>query len=186
MDVKGRINPESHSGHLFFVALTGERSRLIMNSSLKAKGDTSPFILSAVRKTKHQSGHSFKSCHFHSGGKFRKAISSLDDDGVIVYHTTPYTPSPNKLAERTNGIIISPFLTVLGQSKLPVKKWREAVEYEAQAKKIVPHSKRRRFSILSYLENILLMSGTSALLAALPGPMKCQLACSIFESAVKI
>lgn len=113
VDVKGNINPDSHSIHGSFVALTVERSRLVMDSSLKAKGGVCRFILSAVRLIECHSGNTVKSRHFDGGGEFQKEMISLNDESVIVGTTKPYTSFSSGLAERRNGIILSLALTSL-------------------------------------------------------------------------
>ena len=103
------------------MTIVDEHSRFINVCPLRSKADASGELMKFVRYFERQTGHLVKVLHTDGGTEFNRAIADLEDRGVEIHPTTPYTAASNGLAGRSHQAILTLARTCLSQAKLPFK-----------------------------------------------------------------
>ena len=141
VDTKGAHETDSAHGHKYFVTITEEHSRFVAVRPIKSKSDAAPAVKRFVRYFEKQTGQVVKKIHTDGGTEFRRALLYLEDSGVQVSITTPYTPESNGLVERAHQTIVANARTCLQQAKLPEMYWDYAVRHVVDCRNAIPNDR---------------------------------------------
>lgn len=128
-DTKGKVETEYIHGYSYFLTITEEQTRFVAVRSLKWKADAAESIIRFVKYFERQTGYNVKNIHRDDGSSFLRALSTLEELGVKISITTPYTPGPNGLVERTQQTILFNACTCLRQFSHPDLYWSYAVRH---------------------------------------------------------
>lgn len=139
-DLVGRVNPASHEGYEYFLTIIDELTRYAEIVPLRTKSEASAALLRFMKRFERQTSERLKSLHIDGGSECSKARTHFESEGVRVTTSTPYAPSSNGLAERTQGVLLSLARTCLIEANIPLKYWVEALQHVTKARNLVPHS----------------------------------------------
>lgn len=122
-------NVPSFSGGRYFATFIDDYSRMTFVYILKTKGE----IFSAFQNYKHlaetQTGRKIKCINMDNAKEnvSRQFRKFLEDSGIRLVTTIPYTPQQNHVAERANRSIVEKVRCMLSESGLDQRFWAEAV-----------------------------------------------------------
>lgn len=92
----------------------------------------------------NQTGLCIKKMVNHNGGEYlsEEFKRMLEDNGIIMSLTAPYTPQQNPVAEVGNRTTTEKARTLLKQAGLPAEFWAEAISTAVDLENITPISSR--------------------------------------------
>ena len=132
-DVCGPFRVQGSSGALYFMTVVDDFSRLIWIRFMPDKKEV--FSLFRAYKTWAENalsaaGHRIKRVRMDGGGEYASTVFTrwLDQQGVEIERTTPYTPSQNGVAERVNRTLANLTRSMMIAAQLPHKYWVEAAQ----------------------------------------------------------
>lgn len=70
----------------------GEFTRFVAVRPIRSNSDASEEVLRLIRYFEKKSSHTVEKIHTDGGYEFRKALEHLEDEGLEISVTTPYTP----------------------------------------------------------------------------------------------
>ncbi|MBW0573313.1 hypothetical protein O181_113028, partial [Austropuccinia psidii MF-1] len=103
-DLLGRISPPSLGGAKYYLKLTDDYSRFKMVYIIKNKYDTFDAIKHFLNEVKQKHGTKVKIPVNNNGGEYlsRQLQNLLEENGIKMILTTPYSPQHNPISERGN------------------------------------------------------------------------------------
>jgi transposase InsO family protein len=103
-DVSGPL-PRSRSGCKHTVPFIDEHSRYVTMFAIKCKSEVLTWFKAFKREFERQNETKINVIHSENRGEFTLVAKFAARNGIVVYHSAPYTPQANGIAERTNRTI---------------------------------------------------------------------------------
>lgn len=127
-DVKGPIHPTCN-GSRYFVTFIHDKSRYAKVFAIKTRDEVLSCAIKAMaffeRQGSHDSGLCVKEIVFDGAKEYlSKAMTdAIEQRGIIISPSPPYTPQLNGVAESFNGVIYDIMSTMLHNARLPKSMW---------------------------------------------------------------
>ncbi|KAJ3479322.1 hypothetical protein NLI96_g9143 [Meripilus lineatus] len=130
-DIWGPARTTSIHGNTYFITFTDAASRFTAVYFMKSRATAFDRFKQYKNFIKLQSGKDLKKLRVDNAkeyveGNFRKF---LDDEGIVLEATAPYSPPQNGVAERLNRTLIEHSRAMLIAKNLPTFLWEDAVAY---------------------------------------------------------
>ncbi len=140
-DVCGPITPPSVSGNKYFVTFTDDYSGFSYLYLIKSKDEVATTIKDFFALAENQTGLAVQKFRCDNGMEFTgaKVKRFLQQKGVVLQTSTPYTPAQNGVAERLNRTLMEKVRCMLAESGLPKRMWGEAVSTACYLKNLTTH-----------------------------------------------
>jgi len=128
-DVCGPMSVPSVQGARYFVTFKDENTGYRVAYFIKHKSDVLDCFKVYNSKIKNKFGHFVKVLHVDNGTEYANYDFKqyLEENGIEVEFTAPYTPQQNGRAERDNRTIVESARSMLFNTKLSRCLWAEAV-----------------------------------------------------------
>ena len=139
-DVWGPARTESIGGYRYFITFTDAKTRRTMTYF----GKTKNIVLEKFRYYKSfvetQTGKRLKKLRVDNGKEYvNKAMEDyLQEEGILLETTAPYSPAQNGIAERLNRTLVERARAMLIAKSLPKFLWAEAIAYATYLKNRSP------------------------------------------------
>lgn len=117
----GKIKQPSIHGENYLVTVADEFSRFVYAKPNKHESAGSETVVRYRKWFERQTESSVKDVRTDGGKEISRGSFQLDPDDVEIDFTSAYSPAPNGLVERTQGIILNATRILLSESKLPLK-----------------------------------------------------------------
>ena len=127
-DVCGPFQEASIGGSRFYLCLKDDCSKFRRVFFLKQKSEVAACLKTFLHEAK-TAGHTVRELFCDGGGEFiNTAVQKLlNENGISMRRTTPYTPQQNGAAERENRTLVEAARSMIHAKNLPIKLWAEAV-----------------------------------------------------------
>ena len=127
-DLWGPSPISSVQGFRYYVVFIDHYSRFTWFYPLKLKSDFFSSFVMFQKLIENQLEHKIKIFQCDGGGEFISVqfLKHLQDHGIQQNMSCPYTPQQNRMAERKHRHIVELGLSMIFQSKLPLKYWLES------------------------------------------------------------
>ena len=135
----------SFTGFTYYMLLIDDYTRYSWLIPLKLKSDAYQRISEFKTFVLNQFKSNIKTFRSDCGGQFLNKLMTnmFREFGIINETSCPYTPQQNGLVERKHAHIVETTITLLQQSKMPIKFWLEAMNASMYLLNILPHSSLR-------------------------------------------
>jgi hypothetical protein len=126
-DVVGPINPIGRNGHKWAVMYTDDATRVRWIKTFKYKREAYKHTITFVLYVKTQYDANIKMIRLDGGNEYggQKLLDFLEEHGIRLEPTVPYTPEQNGVSERSNRLIFEKLRSILYDSKAPKNLWPE-------------------------------------------------------------
>ena len=124
-DVWGPAPVDSPEGYKYYLLFQDNFSRFTWIYPMKLKSEVSKIFLQFKSMAENLTNKKIKVFQVDWGGEFRPLKPLLANFGIIFQHPCPHTQSNRKI-ERKHRHITEIALTLLAQSSMPLKYWRDA------------------------------------------------------------
>ena len=127
-DLWGPSPISSVQGFRYYVVFIDHYSRFTWFYPLKLKSDFFSTFVMFQKLVENQLEHKIKIFQCDGGGEFISVqfLKHLQDHDIQQNMSCPYTPQQNRMAERKHRHIVELGLSMIFQSKLPLKYWLES------------------------------------------------------------
>ncbi|MBW0503220.1 hypothetical protein O181_042935 [Austropuccinia psidii MF-1] len=128
-DLSGRISPPSLGGANYYLKLTDDYSQFKMVYIIKNKSETFDAIKHFLNEVEQKHGTKVKILVNNNGGEYlsRQLQNLLEENGIKMILTAPYSPQQNPISERGNQTTSEKARALLHKSKLTPYFWGDAV-----------------------------------------------------------
>ena len=139
-DVWGPARTTGIHGELYYISFTDGHSEHTVVMFMKKKSEADEKIKQYREFIKTQHGKRCKAFRFDGGGEYisERLKKQLNDEGIRVEITAPYSPSQNGVAERLNRTLLERTRAMLIQHSIPKFLWPEAITYAIYLKNRSP------------------------------------------------
>lgn len=143
-DLSGLISPTSLGGHRYYFKITDSETLFKFVYLLRHKSET----LSEMKKFKtyieNQTERKIKCLVNDNGGEYTSLAFKqfLEENGIKMMLTSPYTPQQNPVAEIGNRTTVEKACALLKTAGLPSEFWGEAVATAVYLENITPIASR--------------------------------------------
>ena len=129
-DLCGPFRTAGVDGSLYFISVIDDSTRIIWGRVLQAKSEVfaSFRAYKAWAETQHP-GHRLQRVRMDGGANTLQGafLRWLDQQGIVVERTAPYTPAQNGVAERENRTLLEAMRAMMLAANLPPQYWPEAL-----------------------------------------------------------
>jgi transposase InsO family protein len=121
-------------------------SRLVTVYFMARKSNAADLLLKCINEYETQTGNRVKTVQADNGGEFTSIYlkNHLQDKGIRLQTTFPYTPEQNGIAERMNRTLTDRARTILTHASLPKKFWQHAMATAAHVTNRIPSNATSR------------------------------------------
>ena len=128
-DLCGHITPKTPGGCSYFLLVVDDHSRYMWVEVLKSKDQALDCFKKIVKRAEVESDNKLKALRTDRGGEFLSNLFSVfcDEQGIMHYTTTPYSPQQNGVVERRNQFVVEMARCMLKAMSVPARFWGEAV-----------------------------------------------------------
>lgn len=125
-DVWGPAPISSVSGFKYYVHFLDDCSRFTWIYPLKYKSEVLQAFIQFKNLVENQFNKRIKALQCDGGGEFKALNKVLQEAGIQLRESCPYTSAQNGRAERKHRHVVESGLTLLAQAKMPLQYWWEA------------------------------------------------------------
>lgn len=119
-DLWGPCPTPSHNGFIYYVTFVDAYSRFTWIYFLKTKSDLYGSFLHFKAQAELQLNTKIKMLQTDWGGEYRSLTSYLNQHGIVLRNTCPYTSQQNGIVERKHRHVVETGLTLLAQAGIPL------------------------------------------------------------------
>ena len=127
-DIWGPSPIASSSGFRYYIHFVDDYSRYTWLYPLKNKSDALQTFILFKNLVENLFDKKIKSLQSDMGGEYLSFTNFVQQHGIQVRYSCPFTSAQNGRAERKHRHIVETGLTLLAQAKIPLKYWPEAFQ----------------------------------------------------------
>ena len=129
VDICGPMPAISTQGCKYAMPIVDEFSRFTTTCFLNRKSDAADMLLLIINQYENFTGQRVHTIQADNGGEFMSKYlhQQLENKGIRMQTTIPYTPEQNGLVERMNRTLVEKARTMLHHAGLPHEHWQSAI-----------------------------------------------------------
>ena len=129
VDLCGPMHIQSLQGSRYSMPITDEYSRFVTTYFMAKKDQAADLILECIATYENVNANRVTTIQADNGGEFtsKYLMGKLQEKGIKLQTTVPYTPEQNGIAERMNRTIVDRARTLLTHAGLPIQYWQFAM-----------------------------------------------------------
>ncbi|GFX01236.1 retrovirus-related Pol polyprotein from transposon TNT 1-94 [Trichonephila clavipes] len=148
-DLCGPINIESHGGAKYFMVIVDDFSGMYFTYFLKNKYEVFDIFSQFKAKYENLTDKRIKKIRTDNGLEFvnEQLDTYLANSGIFHEKTIAYNSESNGKAERANRVLLERAISLLYESKLPLKFWAEAINCSTQVSNVTPRKGKEKIPL---------------------------------------